>query len=170
MAGNKYLANVGGRPTEVAAIQASAGAGDAGKIPALGASGRLDESMMPPGIGADTALIQASENLAAGDFVNVWSDAGAFRVRKADATSVGKEAHGFVLAAVTSGNNATVYFEGPNTQVTDAAPGEQFLSTTAGGFTNDVSAYTGGNVVQSVGVAVSATVINFERSTPIVTA
>ncbi|OQA32890.1 MAG: hypothetical protein BWY57_01617 [Betaproteobacteria bacterium ADurb.Bin341] len=170
MAGNKYLANVGGRPTEVASVQTSAGAADAGKIPALGASGRFHESMMPPGIGADTAAIQASENLAAGDFVNIWSDAGAFRVRKADATSVGKEAHGFVLAAVTSGENATVYFEGPNTQVTGAAPGEQFLSTTAGGFTNDVSAYTGGNVVQAIGVAVSATVINFERSTPIVTA
>ena len=34
-----------------------AGAGDAGKIPAVDSSGRLDTSFMPTGIGADTAAI-----------------------------------------------------------------------------------------------------------------
>ena len=40
----------------------------------------------------------------------------------APVTVSGKEAHGFVLSAVTSGNNATVYFEGTNTVVTVLTP------------------------------------------------
>src|SRR5690606_35480393 len=64
----------------------SAGAADAGKLAMLDANGRLDSTMMPVGIGADTASIQASEALAAGDFVNIHSSSGA-RVRKADAAS-----------------------------------------------------------------------------------
>lgn len=94
----------------------SAGAGDAGKLVALDASGKIDSTMMPVGIGADTSSIQASENLAAGDFVNIHNSSGA-RVRKADASTAGKEAHGFVLSTTASGAQATVYFEGTNTQV-----------------------------------------------------
>jgi len=148
-------------PTIVNAKNASAGAGDAGKIVQLDAAGRIDNTMMPVGIGADTASIQASEALAAGDFVNIHNVGGA-RVRKADATTAGKEAHGFVLAAVGSGVNATVYFEGTNTGVSGQTPGQVFLGTVAG--QPAAAAPTGaGNVVQSLGVAVSATAINFER-------
>ena len=92
--------------TIINATVTSAGAGDADKITALDASGRLDSSVMPVGIGADTATIQTSEALASGDYINIHDVAGAFRVRKADATTAGKEAHGFVLAAVGSGANA----------------------------------------------------------------
>lgn len=169
MAGDKYLKQVAGLPTEQAALQASAGAGDAGKIPALDSAGRLDASMMPVGIGADTAVITASENLAAGDYVNVWSDAGAFKVRKADATVAGKEAHGFVLAAVTAANPATVYFEGSNTAVTGQTPGVVFLSTTAGLGTSTAPS-AAGNAVQRIGMAVSATVVNFQNNVPIILA
>lgn len=170
MAGDKYLYSNSGVLTEKAALQSSAGAGDAGKIPALDSSGRLDTSMMPVGIGADTSSLTASENLAAGDFVNVYNDTGTAKVRKADASAAGKYAHGFVLDAVTSGNAATVYFEGPNTQVTGATPGEVFLSaTTAGGFTSTAPTGTG-KVVQKIGVATAATNINFEWLQPIVLA
>lgn len=169
MAGEKFLYNNAGTITEKVSIQSSAGAGDAGKIVALDASGKLDTSMMPVGIAADTALIQASENLAAGDLVNIWSSSGSFRVRKADATSAGKKAHGFVLSAVTSGANATVYFEGSNTGVTGLTPGTQFLSTTAGVATATAPSGTG-NVVQQVGVSASATVLNFESGNEIVLA
>lgn len=169
MAGNKYIANNAGTLTEVASIQSSSGAGDAGKIPALDAAGRLDTSMMPVGIGADTAVIQASENLAAGDYVNVWNSSGNFRVRKADASTAGKEAHGFVLSAVSSGNNATVYFEGTNTQVTGQTPGVVFLSTTPGLGTATAPS-SAGNVVQKLGVAVAAASMNFETQQPIVLA
>ena len=50
--------------TIVNAKTTSAGAGDSGKIPALDGSGRLDNSFLPVGIGADTAQILASETLA----------------------------------------------------------------------------------------------------------
>lgn len=168
MAAKKLLRLIGGVITEVFGVQTSAGAANAGDIVALDDTGRLDNSMMPVGIGADTATITASETLAAGDWVNVWNNSGA-KVRKADATTAGKEAHGFVLAAVTSGNPATVYFEGTNTQVSGQTPGPVFLQTTAGTGGATIPSASG-NVAQQIGVAVSATAVNFERGTPVVLA
>ena len=147
----------------------SAGAGDAGKLVALDASGKIDSTMMPVGIGADTSSIQASENLAAGDFVNIHNSAGA-RVRKADASTAGKEAHGFVLSAAANGAQATVYFEGTNTQVSGQTPGDVFLSPGTPGVGTSTAPTAAGQVVQKIGVAVSATAGNFERSTPIILA
>jgi hypothetical protein len=155
--------------TEQAAVQTSAGAGNAGNIPALDAAGRLDSSMMPVGTAADTAAITASEALSAGDFVNVWNSTGA-KVRKADASTSGKEAHGFVLAAVSNGASATVYFEGTNTQVSGATAGVIYLSaTTPGGFTS-TSPSAAGQTSQRIGFAVSTTGINFNSGPPIVLA
>ena len=161
MAAKKFLRLVNGVLTEIFGVQTSAGAGNAGDLVSLDDSGRIDNSMMPVGIGADISTISASETLAAGDWVNVWNNSGA-KVRKADATTAGKEAHGFVLSAVTSGNPATVYFEGTNTQVTGQTPGPVYLQTTAGAGGSTVPS-AGGNVVQQIGVAVSATAVNFER-------
>ena len=168
MAAKKFLRLVNGVLTEIFGVQASAGAGNAGDLVSLDDSGRIDNSMMPVGIGADTSTISASETLAAGDWVNVWNNSGA-KVRKADATTAGKEAHGFVLAAVTSGNPATVYFEGTNTQVTGQTPGPVYLQTTAGTGGATIPSASG-NVVQQIGVAVSATAVNFERNMPVVLA
>ena len=191
----KYIKNNSGALTEEAALTTSAGAGDAQKIPALNASGvldltitngkttsagagdsgklvaldgsgRINSTMMPVGIGADTATITTSEALSAGDFVNVWNSTGA-KVRKADATVSGKEAHGFVLSAYGSSASATVYFEGTNTGVTGQTPGPVFLSTTAGVATSTAPSGSG-NVVQRIGFAVSATAINFQSQPPIV--
>lgn len=155
-------------PTIINSKTTSAGAADAGKIPALDASGRFDASFMPTGIGADTAAITASEALAAGAYVNVWNSTGA-KVRNADATVAGKEAHGFVLAAVASGAVATVYFEGTNTQVSGQTPGVVYLSTTAGSGTSTPPSGTG-NAVQRLGFAVSATAVNFQSENPVVLA
>ena len=146
----------------------SAGAGDSGKLVALDGAGRIDSTMMPVGIGADTATITASEALSAGDFVNVHNSSGA-RVRKADASTSGKEAHGFVLSAVSSSASATVYFEGTNTAITGATPGVAYLATTAGGFA--AAAPSGsGNAVQRIGIAVGTTAINFEPHPPVILA
>lgn len=164
----KYLKMSGGTLAEEAALATSAGAGDSGKIPQLDGSGRLDNSFLPTGIGADTASITASEALAAGDLVNVWNSTGA-KVRKADATTSGKEAHGYVIAAVSSSAQATVYFEGTNAQVTGLTPGVQYLSTTPGSASGTPPSGSG-NVVQRVGFATAAAALNFDAGTPVVLA
>lgn len=167
MAAKKFLRNIAGRITEVVGVVVSAGAGNDGDIPALDSTGKLDTSVMPTGIGADTKSITASESLSAGDWVNVWDDAGTIKVRKADATTAGKEADGFVLSAVTSGNAATVYFEGTNTQNSGLTLGARYyLHTTAGSETSTAPSGSG-NVVQYLGKAVSATEIAFEAGEPI---
>lgn len=197
MAVRKYLKNNAGVITEEAAVNSSAGAGDEGKIPALNASGvldstivnsvatsagagdagkvvkldgagKLDSTMMPTGVGADTQTITASEALSAGNLVNIHDSSGA-KVRKADATTAGKEAHGFVLAGVSNGASATVYFEGTITGLSGLTAGVQYLQTTAG--TAGTTAPSGsGNAVQRVGVATSATTLNFESQPPIILA
>lgn len=165
MAGNKYLASnsTTGIPTEVASSQTSAGAGDAGKIPALDSTGKLDSTMMPVGIAPPTASVVSSESLAAGDLVNVYNNAGTANVRKADASTTGKEAHGFVLAAVTSPAAALVYFPGDeDTAVTGLTPGPQFLSATTPGKCTTTVPTGSGQTVQKVGTATSATNLIFE--------
>lgn len=167
---DRYIRNNAGTLTEIEATTTSTGAAQAGRIVGLDNTGRIDSSLLPTGIGADTQVIQASETLAAGDLVNIHDSTGAFRVRKADGSVAGKEAHGFVLSAVTSGNNATVYFEGSNTQVSGLTPGVRFLSATVPGGSTATAPSASGNVVQRVGVAASATTLNFEAHPPVVLA
>lgn len=169
----KPLYIVNGLPTEVESPVTSAGAGDAGKIPALDGTGRFDNSFLPVGIGADTVVVTASEALAAGDFVNIYNNAGTPNCRKADASaaSAGKMAHGFVLAAVSSSASATVYLEGTNTQRTGLTPGTTYVLSNAspGGVLALASApTTAGHILQVLGVATSATAISFEADTPLV--
>jgi hypothetical protein len=166
---NKYLAMVAGLITEIAGLVTSAGAGDAGKIVALDSSGKLDTSLMPTGVGADTAAIATSESLAAGDLVNVFNSTGA-KVRKADSSVSGKEAHGFVLAVFTHPTTATVYFEGSNTQVTGLTPGVQYLDPANPGKSTNTAPTTAGQVVQRVGFATAAAVLNFQSEVPVLLA
>ena len=166
---DKYIYNDNGVYTEKPGTTISTGAADAGKITALDETGRLHSSVMPVGVAPDVAVIQASEALSAGDFVNIWNDGGNFRVRKADATTAGKEANGYVLAGVSSGANATVYFEAMNTQLSGLTAGTYFLSNTAGAITATAPS-AAGNVVQSLGVAVNATTLNVEIQRPLILA
>jgi hypothetical protein len=155
---------------EQEATTTSSGGGDAGKIVALYTDGKLHSSLLPTGVGADTIVLPAYENLSAGNFVNIFSDAGTPKVRKADATTISKQAHGFVLESVSAGNNATVYFEGSNTQLSGLTTGATyFLSATAGAVT-DTPPTASGYIVQAVGVAANTTTINVEFEQPIVRA
>lgn len=169
---HKYLYNNAGAVTEREAATSSSGAGDAGKIVALDTGGKLDNSLLPTGVGEETKTLVASEALTGGDWVNVFDDSGTTKCRKADATGpgAGKRAHGFVLAAVDSGSNATIYVQGINNQVSGLTGGSQyFLATTAGGETTTAPSATG-NIVQELGVALSATEVAFWPSNPIVLA
>jgi hypothetical protein len=156
---------------EVEAKASSAGAGDAGKIVALDGTGKLDTTLMPSGVGADTLSVVASEALSAGNLVNIFDDAGTTKARKADATGgVAKKADGYVLAAVTSGASATVYFDGTITGLTGLTAGSNYyLSTTAGGTTTTIpTAAT--NIAQLIGKALSTTSISFEPGGTIIRA
>lgn len=159
---DKPIQLITGNLKEVEGTVVSVGVGDAGTIPALDPAGKLDISVMPTGIGADTASLVTSENLAAGDFVNVYDNVGTPTARKADATTTGKECDGFVLAATTSPAVATVYFDGSNNQLTSLTGGDKlYLSTTAGQSTTTPPSATG-NVVQSLGKAYSTVAMTFQ--------
>lgn len=108
---------------------------------------------------APTESIQASENLAAGDFVRVHNSGGA-RVRRADNTTAAGDgcADGFVLAAVTSGAMAGVYFDGRNDQLSGLSIGDTYVLSTAGDVV-EISTLpaTSGTILQVVGTAISTT-------------
>lgn len=192
MAAPRFLALIAGRTRQVVAILTSAGAGDGEKIVATNTNGKIDDTIlgaatsgnsvvvktqvdgtldpaiMPTGIGADVKNMPASEALAAGDAVNIWSDAGTVKARKADATAEGKEAHGFVKAAVTSGAQAAVYFEGRISGLSGLTVGARmYLSAATPGAMVSTPPATAGNVVQWLGDAVSVTEVDFEKSNPI---
>lgn len=156
-----YINTTTGDFTERAAITTSAGAGDAGRIPGLDGTGRLDPTFMPVGIGADTQAITTSEALAAGDIVNIHASTGA-KARKGDATAAGKKGVGFVLASVSSGASATVYFEGTITGLTGLTAGAEYFLGTTPGVPTATPPTGSGNVIQSIGFATSTTTINFE--------
>lgn len=164
MAGTgKYLDVIDGVPTQRRAVETSTGAGDAGEIPKLNATGKLDESVMPTGIGADTAAILASETLVAGNFVNIWLDGGIAKVRKADASTSGKEANGFVIAPFNALQLATVYFEGKNDVLSGLTIGSNlYLSAITAGTATATPPSGSGNVVQRIGKAIAATSMSFE--------
>lgn len=191
MAAPRFLALIAGRVKQVIAIATSAGVGDAEKIPSTNASGvldptllnaattgnnkvlmtksdgTLDPAVMPAGVGASVTNIICSESLAAGNVVNIWNDGGTEKVRKADATTVGKEVHGYVNAAYTSGDSAAVYASDKITGLSGKTAGaRQYLSTTPGVLTQTAPTAVG-NISQCVGVAHNATSVRFAPEPPI---
>lgn len=165
MATSKYLSHINGRLTEVVPVIVGAVAASYDKIPALDASGRLDVTMLPVGAGPEVSIVLASEAIAAGNFVNIYDNAGTANCRNADSTVAGKEAHGFVLAAVASAANATVYFTGENTQRVGLTVGTQYLA--AAGSCSTTPPTTAGHLVQGVGFATTPTSMIVEFSNPI---
>lgn len=162
-----------GLTTEKEAKVISAGAGDAGKILALDSSGRIDNSVLPVGIGQDSKQIVCSENLAAGDLVSIFNDTGTTKVRKADASGsgAGKSAVGFVLASSNLGETATVLFEGTITGLSGLTSGTtMFLSGSSPGAATATAPTASGHCVQRVGVTISDTEISFEPGDPVIRA
>ena len=128
-----FLARVNGATKQLIALAISTGSGDAGKIIALGADGRLDNSLMPVGIGTSTISAVASEAVGAGKFVNYHAVGGALNVRLAD-NSNGRHADGYVKDSVTASGVATVYpLDGVNSSLTGLVVGSRYYLGTAGG-------------------------------------
>lgn len=155
----KFLAMVGGVPTQTAAATVG-GAANAYQVPALGPTGQLDPTMMPTGVGADVASLATTEALAAGAQVNVWSNSGVTSARNADSTATGKPTVGFVLAAVASGAQAQVYFDGLITGLSGLTPGATYFLGAVGALVTAPPTAVG-SVTQQVGTAVNATTLQF---------
>ena len=150
-------------------IDASSGAADADKIIKTDSTGRIGSSLLPPGIGETTESIQASEAITAGDLVNVYTDSGNVRVRKAD-NSNGRWANGFALSAINSGSSGDIHFGGLNTGVTGGTAGAPAYLGTGGGIINaalDIEdAGNAGDIHQCVGFYASASQLEFAPEKP----
>lgn len=164
MTTNKFLTRIAGVLQQVTAIATSAGAGDANKIVATTATGRLDPSLMPSGIGADTSTLPATEAIAAGSYVNLWLNSGTPSMRLAD-NSNNRPANGFVLTAVANAATGTVYRTGRNTGDTSAL-GARYLGTAGQSIAAAALPTAAGSIVQLLGVS-DASGVTFEFDEPI---
>ena len=171
---DKYLFNYIGTLTEREATVTSAGSDDGGKIPALDSNGKLDNSMMPTGIAAESVTATAVGDIANGDFVNLYNDSG-LKARKADASN-SRRAHGFALVGVSNGETVTVYFGGQtNTAISSPTltiGATYYLSAANAGLAVAVANIptTAGHLVQTLGIALSSTSLHFVAGNVIVLA
>jgi hypothetical protein len=167
----KYLKNLNGDISEESSVLTSAGASSAGFIPQLDATGRLDVSTMPSGVGADSILgVTAGEALAAGDMVYLSSTGTAFR---ADANALAKAAQGFVTVATAVSATVTVYLSDTNSAVTGLTPGQFYFisAVTPGKLVPNTGLPAGtGKFIQRVGFAASATTLHVNIANPVVLA
>lgn len=167
----KPLQLVSGVITQVEASTTSAGAGDAGKLVALNGSGKVDNTMLPT---AASFTAVASEAIAAGALVNLYSNAGTINIRNADASGgVAKKADGFAPAAIASGATGEVDFD--NSVISGLSSltvgATYYLSGTTPGAITDTPPSTSAYIVQRIGKAKSATELVFDASSePVVLA
>lgn len=160
MAAKKYVKYLNGELALQAASVTSTGVANDGDLVALDSSGKLDVSVLPTGVGPEVAILVATEALNAGDYVNIWNDAGTPKVRLAD-NSNGRRAHGYVKASVSISANATVYFEGDNDSLSSLVAGGDVYLGTAGGVIQTPLAETAvGSISQKLGVARAATIVS----------
>lgn len=166
---DKYIALITGVQQEVAATITGGSAAQDGKIVALDATGRLDSTLMPVGIGADTATGTANEALsAANPFVYIKSD-GTFA--NASAASGGNPCIAFVNASFASAATATIFFQGRVTGLTGLTPGARYYlsDTTPGGLTLTPVSGTG-KLHQYLGRAINSTSLTFEADDHVIKA
>jgi hypothetical protein len=108
-----------------------------------------------------TVTMIASETISAGQFVSIHASSGA-KIRKANATDDTKPVNGFAAAGIASAAAGAMTVPGNViTGLSGLTPGAiYYLDTTAGAIT-DTPPSGSGNLVQEVGVALSATSLLF---------
>ena len=157
-----------GRLDRKTALDVSAGSADAGKVVALNSSGKLDATLFDSAtLGGGGDAILCTEALAAGDWVNIFLSGGVRKCRKALAADGTKPAHGFVIAAVTSGGSATVYRGGTNTKIaltgftTSDIGTPLFLSDSVSGGCTKTPPSTAAHLLQRLGFIADVTGLGF---------
>lgn len=161
----RFVDYVSGVLQQIVPISTSAGAGDSGKMIQTNSAGKLDLTLMPAEITAQAKVYPASEDVAAGDLVNIWYDVDTWKVRLA-AASTSRLASAYVNAGFLTGANATVYTEGFNNQLSGLTPGLVWLGE-AGAVTQTPPSSGSGGIAQIVGTALSATELEFESNDPL---
>lgn len=119
--------------------------------------------------GSPSATVQASEGLAAGNFVRIY-DAGGPLVRRADRSTADGEgrADGYVKANVVTGDGAIIFFSGTNDHLSGLTPGVSYGLDTDGAIAPlaDIAAVSG-EILQVLGVAVSSSSLAVTIDSPI---
>lgn len=148
---------------EVANTVSVGGVSNAGKIPALNASGLIDNSMLPAGSASSFPIVQSmpfAEAVPGGALINVFSDGGVAKVRNADAGS-GKVAHGFVLAGVAVDMVGSVVLgSGLNTATSGLTAGAEYFLGNVGALISAPN-LAAGVIAQPVGFALGADTLLF---------
>jgi hypothetical protein len=134
-------------------------ANDAGRIPILNAGGQLDAGFVPVA-GSTYAATNGATVLTGGEALTFVAGVTVL----ADADDVTLPVMGFASAGAAAAAAVEVITPG---HVVSGLSGmtpnaRQYLSLTAGGITEDVSAYVAGNGVQYLGRAISATELMFQ--------
>lgn len=166
---DKYIALVSGIETEVEGTVTGGAVGQAGKIPALDGTGRLDASLMPVGVAPDVYVGSAFETLSPSNpFVYIKSDG---TVANASGASGGNPCVGFVLLGAAAAAQATVHFEGRVTGLSGLTVGSRYyLSDTVPGGLTLTPVSGSGKLHQYLGRAISTTTLSFEADDHIVRA
>lgn len=166
----KFLELFNGKLKQKEAVTSSTGVAQAGQVIAANSLGKLDVSLLPAGVGPDIKVLECTEAIAAGSYVNIYdSGGGVEKVRLADAGN-SRSAHGFVLTNFTLGANAEVYFEGPNSALSSLTVGARYYLDTAGNVTATPVSAPAYQIHQLVGVAIDSNTINTDIDDEIVLA
>lgn len=108
-------------------------------------------------VGQHAVIVTAFEALSTGNFVNLFSDSGVVKARKADASVTNKPARGFIRQGAKAGETVIIFTgQGINDQLTGLTEGiEYFLSATQPGKVTPTAPING--IVQKLGSAITAT-------------
>ena len=158
---DKYLQiNDSTGAVEEKAPVATGGSGSENRIPATGSDGRLHSSLLPVGIAPEVKVGNAFETIAEKALVYFKSDG---TVANASNVSGGHYAQGWAANGGTAGDPITVNFEATITGLTGLTPEGMCFLGAAGAITQTV--ITGaGTLFQEVGVAISATELQFTNA------
>lgn len=110
-------------------------------------------------------LVLSSEAMLKGNIVNIYEDVSGFRVRRASSV-LNREASGFILDDVSANLPVRVYTDGTNNYQAGLTPGPQWLSD-VDGLVSSTPPSTVGYLVQQVGFAADAFILNFHPISPV---
>jgi len=152
----------GGSLSVQTTIDASAGAGDAGKIPSTKADGTLDESLLPAS--AKPVSLTGTFGATVGNSKVIYTDPADQKVKVATNTGLGTKAEGFVITGGATDAAATYYQRGRMTGLTGLTAGKTYYLGADGAVT-DTEPTAG--VAQIVGIAASATEMDVQIGTAV---